>query len=398
MLARVRTRLLLLVGLLALALAAPAPAAVRTGPSGDAFYTPPKPLPGKAHGDPIWIRDVTNEQSLAEASVNKTILYRSTAIGGKAIAVSGTIHLPKGKAPRGGWPVVSWAHPTTGLSDQCAPSRNPGEGAIVAYHTYIEGLLDRWLAAGFAIVRTDYEGLGTKGVHPFLVGVSEGRGVLDIVRAARKTFKSVGTRVAVTGHSQGGHSAIFAAALAPKYTPELAYRGTAAFAPAAQGDEAFANIASASQPSRATGYVVAISRGLDAAYPKLRIPSLLSDRGKELFPLVLAGCVTEFTADDSEFAKTAPNAVYASGADLDPVLDVLADNDPTDLRLRTPLLVEQGTADTTVLPASTDAMVKGLRKRGAKVTYRVHQDVDHTFIAFGAPRDEVFSWVSKRLK
>ena len=45
--------------------------------------------------------------------------------------------------------------------------------------------LQRWIKAGYAVVRTDYDGLGTPGVHQYLVGTSEGRSVLDAVRAAR---------------------------------------------------------------------------------------------------------------------------------------------------------------------------------------------------------------------
>ena len=39
--------------------------------------------------------------------------------------------------------------------------------------------------AGYVVAATDYEGLGTPGVHPYLVGESEGRSVLDAARAAR---------------------------------------------------------------------------------------------------------------------------------------------------------------------------------------------------------------------
>ncbi|HEX2125252.1 MAG TPA: alpha/beta fold hydrolase [Thermoleophilaceae bacterium] len=394
-----RPVVVLLTTLLAvLAGAVPAAAAVPAGPAGDAFYKPPKKLPGRTHGDAIWVRRLTNEQTLSQARTNQLILYRSTSVGGKAIAVSGTIHLPKGKAPKGGWPVVSWAHATSGIGDQCAPSRNPGEGAIHAYHVYIEGLLDRWLQAGFAIVRTDYEGLGTKGVHPYLVGVSEARGVLDIVRAARQYNRGVGSRVAVAGHSQGGHAAVFAAALAPKWTPELGVRGTAAFAPFAQGDEIFGALAGSDQPSRLSGYAALLARGIDAARPALGVPSLLSARGRELYPLTLSRCITEITSEDSEFAQTAPRDLFASGADLSGLAKEIARNDPTGLRLTTPLLVEQGSADTTVFPAFTEAMVEGLRKRGGKVTYKRHENIDHTTVVFGEPQDEAFSWVSKRLR
>ena len=378
--------------------AAPAPAPILSGVSGNAFYTPPKPMPGKVHGDAISIRKEAEPDALTSARSNRLLLYRSTGVNGKPVAVSGLVHVPKGKAPKGGWPIVSWAHATSGLGDQCAPSRNPGEGAIHAYHTYIEALLNRWLDAGFAVVRTDYEGLGTKGVHPYLIGRSEGRSVLDMVRAARQSDRSLGRRVVVAGHSQGGHAALFAAALAPKYTPELILRGAATFAPFAQGDEIFGATAQSDQPSRVTGYVALFARGLDAAYPKLEIPSLLSDRGKELYPLTLSLCIPDITSSNSEFAKTAPKDFFLPGTDTKPLVAAIADNDPTDLRPKAPLLVEQGTADTTVFPNFTTAMVEGLRKRGAKVSYKLHDGIDHTTVAFGEPQDEAFSWVSKRLK
>ena len=117
---------------------------------------------------------------LKSAKSNRLLLYRSTATNGAAIAVSGTVAIPKGTPPKGGWPVISWAHGTTGIADACAPSRRDAFGG------YDHALLNRWLKAGYAVVRTDYEGLGTPGDHPYLIGVSEGRSVLDMVRAARK--------------------------------------------------------------------------------------------------------------------------------------------------------------------------------------------------------------------
>jgi pimeloyl-ACP methyl ester carboxylesterase len=396
---RVPLLTLLIASAVFLAWAAPAFAPPLSGVSGNAFYTPPKPMPGKTHGDAIWVRKEPEPDALTEARSNELLLYRSTGVSGKPVAVSGLVHIPKGKPPKAGWPIVSWAHASSGLGDQCAPSRNPGTGVIHAYHAYVEGLLNRWLDAGFAVVRTDYEGLGTKGVHPYLIGRSEGRSVLDMVRAARQAHKSLGKRLVIAGHSQGGHAAMFAAALAPKYTPELDLRGTAAFAPFAQGDEILSNAADGDKPSRKTGYLATITRGLDAAYPSLKITSLFSDRGKELYPQTLSLCIPEITSNDSDFAKTAPNALLKQGADLTDFIHAVALNDPTDLRLTTPLLVEQGNSDTTVGPNTTTAMVAGLRKRGAKVTYRRHDDIDHTTVVLGSvPQDEAFAWTLKRLK
>jgi hypothetical protein len=136
------------------------------------------------------------------------VKYRSVGVDGKAINVSGVVSLPKGKPPKNGWPVITYDHGTTGIADQCAPSRDSLSNPAHVYNSYAYPLLNRWLKAGYAVVRTDYQGLGTAGAHQYLVGVAEGRSTLDIVRAARKLDKRVGNRFAIAGHSQGGHAAL----------------------------------------------------------------------------------------------------------------------------------------------------------------------------------------------
>src|ERR1700761_2667874 len=142
------------------------------------------------------------------------VLYRSTSPEGKKIAVSGVIITPPGEPPQGGWPVVAWAHPTTGIVPRCAPS--------LAIFVYQQIAGSRPLTEkGYAIAATDYPGLGTPGPHPYLVGVSEARAVIDSVRAAA-TFPGVnGRRYAVWGHSQGGQAALFTGMISEGYAPEL---------------------------------------------------------------------------------------------------------------------------------------------------------------------------------
>src|SRR4051812_40015397 len=82
------------------------------------FYTPPGTLTGK-HGDLIWYRNTAN--TLSAAGGTSVVLYRSTSVAGRKIAVSGLVSVPKGDPPKGGWPVISWAHGTTGIPDVCAP-------------------------------------------------------------------------------------------------------------------------------------------------------------------------------------------------------------------------------------------------------------------------------------
>src|ERR1700691_3502620 len=154
------------------------------------------------------------------------VLYRSTKPDGTPIAVSGMVIVPAGKPPPGGWPIVAWAHPTTGVVSHCAPSL-----ALFVFQQMAGSR--RLLENGYAIAATDYPGLGTTGPHPYLVGDSEARAVIDSVRAAR-TFPGLenSTRYAVWGHSQGGQAALFTGMIAKTYAPELSLLGVAAAAPA----------------------------------------------------------------------------------------------------------------------------------------------------------------------
>ncbi|MDX5455917.1 MAG: lipase family protein, partial [Rhodococcus sp. (in: high G+C Gram-positive bacteria)] len=122
------------------------------------------------------------------------------------------------QAPDGGWPVVSWAHGTVGVGDECAPSRNPRTDRDRTY-------LGHWLSRGYAVVASDYPGLGSDGLHTYLDGPSAANSVVDVVRAARAAEPSLSNRWIVIGQSQGGHAALHTALLATSRAPELDFRG-----------------------------------------------------------------------------------------------------------------------------------------------------------------------------
>ncbi|MGB3099856.1 MAG: hypothetical protein WBB30_11260 [Solirubrobacterales bacterium] len=96
--------------------------AAKTGPADDAFYEPPSKLP-KGHGKLIWKRGASKYVRLAGAAYTKNVLYTSKSPQRERIAVSGSISVPEGNAPKGGWPVISWAHGTTSVADVCTPSK-----------------------------------------------------------------------------------------------------------------------------------------------------------------------------------------------------------------------------------------------------------------------------------
>ena len=357
-------RLALVLSLLVLAaLPAAAGAKVRKGPSGPSFYTPPRTLVPGAHGSLIWARGTR-------------LLYRSTGVDGKRAAVSGTLEVPKGRPPKGGWPLVTWAHGTIGIADRCAPSRGRGGSG--------PALLERWRKAGYAIVKTDYVGLGTPGDHPYLIGKPEGYSVLDAARAARKLDKRIGKRVLISGHSQGGQAALWAASVAGSYTPDLKLRGTVAFAPASHISEQAAILPSFTQPSPLSGLVAMILRGLDIARPELGVRAALSDAAARLYPRTLTECVGTLVGPTS-FGALAPSTIIRPGTDFGPPTALLSQLvDPDELRIRTPLRIQQGTADDVVFKLFTDPLVDGYRTRGTPVTYKTYEGVDHGGIVSNA--------------
>ena len=149
------------------------------------------------------------------------VTYWSTGPKDAPMTSTGVVYRPEGSPPEGGWPVISYAHGTVGVADQCAPSSSvPLERT--ATH------LGHWLEQGYAVVTTDYVGLGTPGVHPYLDGRSAAHSVVDMVRAARAVDDDLSSAWVAMGQSQGGQATMFTASLATDYAPELDYRGAVA--------------------------------------------------------------------------------------------------------------------------------------------------------------------------
>ena len=171
--------------------------------------------------------DINANVVLDSVSSSKTLMtYLMRGVNGSETQATALVFKPKGPMPAGGWPIVAWAHGTTGVADQCAPSQQ-GLGGN-------EFLIAKLLVAGYAVVAPDYEGLGEPGgreLHPFLNLKSEAYSITDAVVAASKNLgNTTEKRWTVIGHSQGGHAALGAAENASR--AQLDYKGAIAIAPA----------------------------------------------------------------------------------------------------------------------------------------------------------------------
>jgi fermentation-respiration switch protein FrsA (DUF1100 family) len=179
--------------------------------------------------------------------------------------------------------------------------------------------------------------------------------------------------------------------------PDLKLRGTVAFAPASHLDTQFQTASKAPITSGGLAGIILLGlRGLDAARPDLGIPSLLTPRAAALYPQTKTECLNKLSQPDS-IGGVPLNQILRSNADLTTALAAAAKNNPENLTPRTPVRIEQGTADTTVFPSFTDLLVGQYRQNGVHVTYKKYDGVTHGGVVDAGAKDAT-RYIKRRLK
>ncbi|WP_020075989.1 lipase family protein [Cryocola sp. 340MFSha3.1] len=300
------------------------------------------------------------------------ILFRSTDLTGRPVLNSGMLLEPDGPAPDGGRTIVSWAHPTTGSAEKCAPSRS------VDPYVWIEGLrvlLDQ----GYAVVSSDYTGMGVGGPNSYLVGGTEGRNVLDAARAARDFLGSAASdRVLLWGHSQGGQAALFAAQLWKAYAPELDVRAVAVAAPATDLASLMrADIGDVSGVSIASYAFDAYSEVYGAPLDSILTPSAVA-----AVPTMAGFCLLTQNSALHDVAQPLVGRFLSGDPETtEPWAGLLAANTPGGMPIPAPVLVAQGLNDTLVRPSATAAFVAEEKRRGTDVVYDQIAGATHGTVA-----------------
>lgn len=316
------------------------------------------------------------------------MLYHSTNLAGQDVAASGALLVPAGPPPAGGWPVVSWAHGTTGMADRCAPSQTPN----LFYNEYADEV-STFLRAGYAVAAADFLGLGTPGVHTYLIGVDEGNAVVDIVTAMRALVPHLRADWFAVGHSQGGQAALFAAAL-PARHPDLHLRGTVAIAPASGLDVILPAAMSGGDPA-VVAYGVYVLIGLAAADPTVSLPDLLGLGARDRLPLITDRECLDQT--DAALKDLPPDQTFrippARLTELNAELARVAN--PDGQPVAGPVLVVQGGDDGDVPPAITQNMVQRLQAKGVAVVEREYPGLGHDAV-LGPSICDRLAWMAGR--
>ncbi|MEP6994606.1 MAG: alpha/beta fold hydrolase [Acidobacteriota bacterium] len=315
-----------------------------------AFYAPAQRADARRPGD--LVRSELLKGAPPGASAWR-VLYVSTGLRGEPIEVSGVIVAPDLPPPPGGRSVVAWAHATTGVSDNCAPSTNSEFFDTIPH-------LPALMALDYVVAATDYAGLGTPGPHPYLIGDSEARAVLDSVRAAGHLAKTgAGARFIVWGHSQGGQAALFTGQIAKAYAPELALVGVAAIAPATSLEQLLRDDIRERAGKLLAAYALwSWSQVFDAPLQTAVRPSAIPGIDR-----VARDCIeTEGEGYRAAFDSLEMGGGFlVEGAfDAQPWKRLLSENRPGAAHIGAPVYIAQGTEDLIVRPSVTADYVQKL--------------------------------------
>ncbi len=338
------------------------------------FYTDPPSLPDlvRKPGQLLRGEQLPADFSLANASRADRIIYSSTdGIDGKSpILVSGAVFLPKGEKPAGGWPVIAWAHGTVGVADVCAPSNTKRSDRDSTY-------LGHWLDQGYAVVASDYQGLGVPGGHPYLATKPEAYSVLDAVRAAQAdTEYGLSKKVVLVGQSQGGGTAFATAVEAATYAPEIDIRGTVA-----TGTPYFtATTAPATRDPKAVegvfGYTLYIMHLVAQADPAFKPDDIITDGAKPTFALTRTACLGPLEKSIMD------NKITQAGSFKTDPTEVMSKQFGrmaySNLTPKGPVFMGTGGKDHDVPPEGQQRLFIDACKAGAVIEHHVYANLDHS--------------------
>ena len=341
------------------------------------FYDVPSPLPAGAPGALIRVLPIPSSPRAPGLTFFR-IMYHSRDTQDRDVAVTGLVVVPDSAPPADGWPVISHGHGTTGLAFDCAPSRRVND-----YQAF---------GVNAVIAASDYLGLGPTGqLHAYLSGPSEGRAMIDVVRAARTlTQGRTSKRWIAAGASQGGHAALFAGQEAKRYAPELDLKGVVAIEPSSEGLRSFPG----DDPLLLTAVDVMSLYGRAVDHPALAPDSYVSPQvsawAKRLRTECLSTAVTAFAAIPLTTVWTQDPRT------TQPARAIIEESTPGRVGSDAPIVLVQGGKDAVVTPARTQAFLQRACSTGDTVDFRLYPDGTHDTTPALAKTD-IGAWIEDRL-
>jgi hypothetical protein len=340
------------------------------------FYDTPTPLPAGKPGELIRSERFDDYDLPYDISAVR-ILYHSRSPGGEDVAVSGVVLVPHKTPPAGSWPVIAWAHDFIGSARQCAPSlqRNLNEGPLLAMY----------VGLGYAVVASDYAGLGTSFPNANLDMRSNALDVIYSIPAARAAMPQLGTRWAAAGYSQGGLTAVGVAEAESEFG-DSNYLGAVAISGVAEAHEIFERIALGPDQRM----LVFLAQGIKTVFPEFRVEEMLSDKAIPLYQHISHACEVSLGPNLAANEMLKPNWENNRY-----VKEFFSRNTPGRKPVHGPLLLISGEADPEMPSTLTAAAVAQLCKQKDRVLFVKYPGLNSSAV-IGDSISEQISWIRAR--
>lgn len=335
------------------------------------------------------------------------VVHYMQSVSGKPTKASTLLFVPEGQAPKGGWPVIAWAHGTTTPGNKlCAPSLTDElDGGLSkdGFNSDYQFEISTLVNAGYAVVAPDLEGLGevAEVPYPYFNAGSLARSLISAVVAAHKVRANLSNEYVAVGHSDGGHAVLGVEAYAGE-APQFEFKGTVAVAPYTSIEAFVKELGqrAAANPEKAGDYhliqnfnVALMTTGLKVVDPSFKASSVMGPD--------LEAQLKEFTTRCSvPTINGLSKAITAKGTTFDGFKEnwasdpkmaaFLAANDPAanpNFHLKKPTFISLGPDDAFVFLNTTRALVARLKADGTPVTYNEYPGTDHFTVIRAAQPD-----------
>ncbi|MGV9671239.1 MULTISPECIES: alpha/beta hydrolase family protein [unclassified Gordonia (in: high G+C Gram-positive bacteria)] len=236
-------------------------------------------------------REIPGSRLYAGAGRGYQFTYWSVGADAQPHLSTGSLYLPTRSAPRGGYPVVALAHGSRGIADECAPSVHPTDADLDALRT--------WLSRGYAVVGTDYAGLGTSGTPQYFDLQATARNIVDAVAAGHDISDQLSRRWAVVGEGQGASAAVvLARGVSGARSADMDYRGSAATSIPAEFASVIGKLGPATTITAPPVWVADALYTLAAigeTHPEVGLNAYLTDTGRSWVAKAKDLCVGDLT-------------------------------------------------------------------------------------------------------
>jgi pimeloyl-ACP methyl ester carboxylesterase len=239
-----------------------------------------------------------------------------------------------------------------------------------------------WIGLGYAIVATDYAGLGSEARSSVIDMTSNANDVINAVKAAHAAVPHLGARWIALGDSEGA-PAVVALGEMQRDQSDTNYLGSIALSGVADAKDVYERLAKGSERGR----IALLAHTVKTGNPQFEVKDVLTSQGLSFYDQAGQTCAPPANSADELLKPGWENNQF--------VREFFNRNRVGEKKSAVPLLVISGEADAIFPFDLVSSAVARLCKQGNRVQFDHYSKLDRNRVR-GESVTEQTSWVSDR--